>query len=239
MIIVDHNHPTIKAIRSNPKFAPHKYNGAYYYSVEIGKYFIPTIKTNRNWVTINVKSLAPRHAIVFAHNNVHLEWYKKYQGKDAILVCGMPETAERLKIYGKTIYLPLSVDVEEVARFRTDKTKDVCFCGRNEKRTSAVPDDVPSLEGMPRDMLLQELAKYRRAYAVDRCAIEAKILGCEVLNYGYNYGVQHPADFWQIIDSRDAAKMLQEALNQIDGTEEQKKSTQRKRKPTQEVPGKA
>lgn len=217
MIIIDHNHPRIRACRRNPKFAQHKFNGAYYYSIEIGKYFIPVIETDRNWVTINVKSEAPEHSIVFAHNNIHLEWYEKYKGKDAILVCGMPETAERLKIYGKTIYLPLSVDVEEVAQFRTEKTEEVCFVGRYEKRTQGVPAGIPCLASMPRETLLQQLAKYRKAYAVDRCAIEAKILGCEILYYGYNYGVPHPADFWQILDSRDAAKILQEKLNEIDG----------------------
>ena len=217
MIIIDHNHPKIRAIRNNPRFAPHKHNGAYYYSVEIGKYFIPEIKTDRNWVTINVGSEAPEHVIVFAHNNVRLEWYEKYKGKDAILVCGMPETAERLKCYGKTIYLPLSVDVEEVAKYRTEKTENVCFVGRYEKRTDDVPNGIPCLASMPRTDLLRELAKYRKAYAVDRCAIEAKILGCEVLEYGYNYGVRHPSDFWQIIDSRDAAKMLQKMLDEIDG----------------------
>ena len=217
MIIVDHNHPRIRRIRSNPKFAPNKHNGAYYYSVEIGKYFIPVIQTDRNWVTMNVKQEAPRHAIVFAHNNIHLEWYAKYRNKDAILVCGMPETAERLKVYGKTIYLPLSVDVREVERYRTEKTEDVCFVGRKSKRNARVPVGVPCLEGMPRPQLLTELAKYRRAYAVDRCAVEAKVLGCQVLEYGYNYGVRHSEDFWQILDSRDAAKILQTELDKIDG----------------------
>ena len=217
MIIIDHNHPRIQAVRRSPGFTQHKHNGAYYYSIEIAKYFIPVIETDRNWVTMNVKSEAPSHAIVFAHNNVHLEWYEKYKGKDAILVCGIPETAERLKIYGKTIYLPLSVDVEEVARYRAEKTEDVCFVGRYEKKTPEVPADVPCLASMPRPMLLKELARYRKAYAVDRCAIEAKILGCEVLDYGYNYGVKHPAEFWQILDSRDAAKILQAELDRIDG----------------------
>lgn len=216
-IIIDHNHPTIVKVRNSASFRPHKHNGAYYYSVEIGKYFIPTIETDRNWVTINVKKEAPEHVIVFAHNNIHLEWYEKYKDKDAIFVCGMPETAERLTMYGKTIYLPLSVDVKEVEQYRTNKTKDTCFVGRLEKLNNMVPRNIPYLEGMSRDQLLKELAKYQKAYAVDRCAIEAKILGCEILEYGYNYGVPHHPDFWKIIDSRDAAKMLQVELDKIDG----------------------
>ena len=35
--------------------------------------------------------------------------------------------------------------------------------------------------------------------------------------YGYNYGVQHTPDFWKVVDSRDAAKMLQKELDEIDG----------------------
>lgn len=217
-MIIDHNHPWIVALRNSKGFEQHKYNGAYYYSIEIGRFFIPTIETDRNWVTINVNRIeTPEHAIVFAHNNVHLEWYEKYKGKDAVFVCGMPETAERLKVYGKTIYLPLSVDVSEVKQYRTEKTKNACYVGRKEKRTAAVPKGIPCLESMPREELLSELAKYRAAYCVDRCAIEAKILGCEVLDYGYDYGVPHTPDFWRVFDSRDAAKLLQQKLKEVDG----------------------
>lgn len=217
MVVIDHNHPYIQRVHSLPGFQRNRHNGAYYYSLEIGQFFIPTIETDRNWVTINVPNVVLSHAIVFAHNNVHLEWYEKYQGKDAIFVCGMPETAERLKVYGKTIYLPLSIDTEYVRKFRTEKTKDVCYVGRMEKWTKDVPLGIVRLADMPRDTLLAELAKFRRAYAVDRCAIEARCLDCEVIPNNYNYGVKHPADFWQVFDSRDAAKMLQERLDEIDG----------------------
>lgn len=222
MIVIDHNHPAIVALRNSPGFKRNKYNGAYYYSVEIAKYFIPTIVTDRNWVTMNVKTEMLDHAIVFAHNNVHLEWYEKYRDKDVILVCGMPETAERLRKYARTIYLPLSVDVEEVEQYRTKKTFDTCFVGRREKWTDRITIGTPCLNGMPREDLLRSLAKYRRAYAVDRCAIEAKILGCEVLEYGYNYGVPHPPEFWEVLDSRDAAKILQKELDEIDGKDTEK-----------------
>lgn len=216
-MVIDHNHPYIQKVHSSPRFQRNRYNGAYYYSVEIGQFFIPTIKTDRNWVTMNVPSQLLHHAIVFAHNNVHLEWYAKYKNADAIFVCGMPETAERLKVYGKTIYLPLSIDTEYVSQFRTEKTEEVCYVGRREKFTNDIPADITRLTGMPRPELLEALAKYRKAYAVDRCAIEAKCLGCEVIPYSYNYGVKHNADFWQVIDSRDAADMLQIELNKIDG----------------------
>lgn len=217
MIIVDHTHPRIQ--RAHEKRPWNRYNGGVYYSQEIAKYFIPAIKTDRNWVTMNVKSLVVDHAIVFVHNNIHIEWYEKYKGLDVVLVCGMPETVERVKPFGKAIYLPLSVDVDYVSQFRTEKTKDVCFVGRAEKKTDRVPADVPCLEAMPRPELLAELAKFRKAYAVDRCAIECKILGTEVLQYGYGYGVEHTPDFWKVVDSREAAAMLQAELNRIDGKE--------------------
>lgn len=217
MIIIDHNHPWVVATRNQKSFAAHKYNGAYYYSLEIAEFFIPTITTDRNWVTMNVPNEAPAHSIVFAHNNVHLEWYEKYLGKDPVFVCGMPETAEKLRAYGSAIYLPLSIDTAYVSQFRTKQTKDVCYVGRREKRTSDVPEDIDCLEKMPRPELLSKLARYKRAYAVDRCAVEARCLGVEVLPYGYHYGVEHDPEFWQVVDSRDAARMLQEKLKFIDG----------------------
>ena len=221
-MVIDHNHPYIKRLHNQPGFQKNRYNGAYYYSKEIAKFFIPYIKTDRNWVTINVPKEALPHAIVFAHNNVHLEWYEKYKGLDPVFVCGMPETAERLKMYGETIYLPLSIDTEYVSKFRTEKTKEACFVGRREKLNDAVPKNIDILESMPRPALLAELARYRKAYAVDRCAIEAKCLGCEVIPYGYGYGVVHPVDFWKVIDSRDAAKMLQKKLNEVDHEDTEK-----------------
>ena len=217
MVVIDHTHPWIVTAHSSPAFRTNRFNGAYFYSVEIGQFFIPTIETDRNWVTINVPSVELEHAIVFAHNNVHLEWYEKYRGKDPIFVCGMPETAERLKMYGKTIYLPLSIDTEYVKQFRTEKRFDVCYVGRAGKRSPDLPKNIIYLENMPRPDLLAWVAQFRRAYAVDRCAIEARCLGCEILEYGYNYGVQHTPDFWKVVDSRDAAKMLQKELDEIDG----------------------
>ena len=126
--------------------------------------------------------------------------------------------SDKVKQYGKAIYLPLSVDVEYVTRFRAArKTKDTCFVGRPVKRTKQLPAGIDYLQSMPRELLLTELAQYEKAYAVDRCAIEAKILDCEVLDYGYNYGVPHSPDFWEIIDNSEAAEMLNVMVRNIDG----------------------
>ena len=58
------------------------------------------------------------------------------------------------------------------------------------------------------------MARYRNVYAIDRVAIEAKVLGCSVLPYDRRFP---DPNFWEVIDSRDAAKMLQGILDDIDG----------------------
>lgn len=189
-----------------------KWNGAYYYSKEIVKNIIPRIKTDRNWVTINCKEAAD-HSIVFVHNNLHPEHYdylKQY--KDIILVVGVPETAPKMAHLGKVIYLPLSVDVGYVEKFRCEKDKDVCFVGRPSKfeGTKAIGDYIG---GVPREELLERLAHYKQAYAVGRCAIEARILGCEILPYDPRF--PNPA-LWTIIDNAEAAAILQHELDVIE-----------------------
>lgn len=190
-----------------------QWNGAYYYSKEIVENIIPRVKTDRNWVTINCSDAAD-HSIVFIHNNLHPEHYdflKNYH--DLILVVGVPETASKVAHLGKTIYLPLSVDILNVAQYKCEKDKDLCFVGRPTKfdGTCATGD---CISGVPREQLLTRLAHYKRAYAVGRCAIEAKILGCEILPYDPRFP---DPSVWKILDNKDAAKILQKELDKIDG----------------------
>lgn len=129
-----------------------RYNGAFFYSKEICKNIIPNVKTDRNWITINVKDAGCDHAIVFIHNNLHpehYEWLSKY--KDLILVCGIPETVDKVKHLGKAIYLPLSIDVAFVKSFYVEeKTKSKAFVGRACKhRGIDLPDGIDYLENMP------------------------------------------------------------------------------------------
>lgn len=193
------------------------FNGAFYYAKEIEKFIVPRVNTDRNWVLINCPGQCWDHSIVFIHNNNKPElywWLKDYE--DLILVCGVPETCEKVKHLGTPIYLPLSVDVGYVEQFKRDeKTRDVCYVGRRSKtRTAPVPKGIDFLSGMKRQELLKALADYEQAYAVGRCAIEAKILGCEVLSFDPRYP---DPDRWQILDSRDAAAILQKKLDEIDG----------------------
>lgn len=213
MVIINHDHPAYRKRWYDNK---NRFNGAFFYSKEICKNMIPYINTYRNWITINIPPIGIDNSIVFIHNNKHPEnydWLGRYT--DLILVCGIPETVEKVKHLGNAIYLPLSVDVKRVELYSCEKTKDVAFVGRMAKRMGYIfPPNTDYIENMPRNKLLAEMAKYRKVYAVGRAAIEAKVLGCEVLPYDERFP---DPDIWKIVDNRDAAKILQTALNEIDG----------------------
>lgn len=221
------SHRNIKYKEKRARLGKNKFNGAFYYSKEIVENIIPNVDTDRNWITVNIPGNGWDHSIVFVHNNLHPEnynWMSRF--KDLVFVCGVEETRDKVKHLGKTIYLPLSIDVEAVSQFARDKDKDVCFAGRENKRLRGnVPADVEYLEGLPRKMFLPELARYEKAYAVGRCALEAKALGCEILPYDDRYP---DPDVWQVLDNKEAAKILQKEMDRIDGKvkEETKEETQ-------------
>lgn len=222
-MIIDHNHPEYIARRR--KLGKGKYNGCYYYSKEIVDNIIPRIKTTRDWNTIG-RDVAGMHdgMIVFLHDNStpwHYDWLKNY--KDLVLICSSDYTRQSVIYSGKTIYLPMSIDTEYVKQFRAKKkTKGTCFVGnvwvKNNIRSMTypsvgIPDKVDSFSSMPREKLLKKVAKYRRCYAIDRCAQECQVLGCELLDLDVNYGCDSRA----VLDNRDAAKILQKELDKIDG----------------------
>lgn len=213
-MIISHEHR--KYIAKHNHIGAGRYNGAYYYSKEICRYIIPAVETDRNRITINVPGIGVEHSIVFIHNNLHPEhydWLSRYS--DLILVCGVPETCEKVSHLGKAIYLPLSVHVADVEPYRCEKTKDTAYVGRRGKRKNIeFPTDTVFIEGLPRKRFLKEMAKFKRVYAVGRAAIEAKILGCEILPYDERFP---DPDIWRVIDSSEAAQMLQEKLNEVDG----------------------
>ena len=211
--VISHNHPRYR--KRLEEIGDGRYNGAFYYSQEICRFMIPTIKTDRNWITVNIPGVGTDHAIVFVHNNLHPEHYDhlaKY--KDLILVCGIEETTIKVARLGTPILLPLSVDLEEVRRYAREKTKGVAFVGRGAKRNGIdLPRGIDYIEGLPRTELLQTMAQYQAVYAVGRTAIEAKALGCEVLPYDPRYP---DPGLWEVLDSRKAAEILQEKLSAID-----------------------
>ena len=198
----------------NPRY--NRNNGAYWYSVEIGKYFIPTIKTDRNWVTLGCYGKCFDHSIVFAHSNLNPEVYSYLEPfDDLLLICSWPQQMDAVKQWGKPLFLPMSVDVDFVKQYRREKDRDICFAGRAEKCTDTLryTPGLDFISEVDRHTFLTELARYKRVYAIDRVAIEAKVLGCEVLPYDDRFP---DPDFWEVIDSRDAAKMLQGILNEVD-----------------------
>lgn len=211
-MIIDHDYPPYREIWSGS--GQNKWNGAFFYSKEIVKNIIPNVKTDRNWLTINTRGYCLNNSIVFIHNNKYpenYEWLKKYQ--NLILVCGIETTVKKVARFGKAIYLPLSVDVADVEKYKAPKTKKVAFAGRPEKATWAV-GNCDRLQGIPRTELLKAMAQYEQVYAVGRVAIEAKILGCKVLPYDPRFP---DPSIWKILDNRDAAKMLQKEIDKIDG----------------------
>lgn len=223
-IIIDHNREEYKQARD--RIGVHRWNGAYYYSKEIVQNIIPLVKTDRSWITIKAGTAGRSHSICFVHNNIAFEKSYEYmkQFDDVVYVVGLPDMVERARALGKVIYLPLSVDVEYVRKFRTKKTKDTAFVGRPDIRPRVkeeygveLPADIDFIEGLPRKELLTTMAQYRNVYAIGRTAIEAKVLGCNILSY-------HPRvpdpEMWQVLDNSEAAAMLQVELDRIDGKAE-------------------
>lgn len=194
-------------------------NGAYFYSKEIVNRIIPNIKTDRNWMTLNIPGVKADHSIIFIHNNKNPETRYKWLRclDDIVLVCAFDNTAKAVEKYGKTIVLPLSVDVSRVEDFKTNepKIKDCAFAGRKSKAEGLeFPLGCDFLAGMPRDELLTAMNQYRTIYAVGRCAIEARILGCDIGVYDPRYP---DPSIWEIHDNLEMVPILQKALDEIDG----------------------
>ena len=231
-MIIDHTHPEYIELRKAT--GKGKYNGCYYYSREIVKNIIPNVKTWRGWNTVgkDVKGMQD-HMIVFLHDNStpwHYEWLHKY--KDLVLACSSKYTALSVAYSGHVVMLPMSIDTEYVKRFKAKrKTKDTCFVGNVWVRDNMtdpdsvfIPDNTDFLSGMGRVHLLKELAKYRHCIAIDRCAQEATVLGCDVHRPETRYGCDYVKGGY--LDNREAAKMLQAELDKIDDSKGGKNAIQ-------------
>ena len=195
-------------------------NGAYWYSKELYENIIPHIKTRRNWVLVNIKDQCYDNSIVFIHNNKNPErywWLCTY--RNLILVCSQYKTLRfisELFPYFHCIYSPLSIDVSYVSQFKVKrKTKDVAYFGRFEKCPKKILEDnkIDKIYGESRTKLLKELAEYKTVYAIGRCAIEAKCLGCNVINHK---GEWENTEF-KLRDNSEVIPELQRLLNEIDG----------------------
>lgn len=212
-MIIDYQHPAYQMKHRAMYGSVGKYNGAYYYSKEIREFLIPKIKTDRNWITINLPGFGADHSIVFIHNNLNpyrYDWLSKYH--DLILVVGVPETAEKVAHLGKTIYLPLPIDEANVVKYIVEKDKEVCYAGRGRKFIGKKVKGDPICD-LPREEMLARMAHYKKCYAVGRTAIEARILGCEILPYDPRFP---DPSIWQPFTYDDAVEYLQNKLDEID-----------------------
>lgn len=199
------------------------YNGAYFYSKDIVKNIIPRIKTTRSWDTLGMKAIgSTEHAIVFIHHCINWDkvygWLDKY--KDHIYVVSTKPTFEWSVEQGKkTILLPLSIDVDYVSQFKTEKTKDACYAGnrwlfKREDERNNIPKDVDfPRKNIPREELLQFIAPYKKLYAIGRCALEGMVLGCEIKPF---YRAYPDPSYWKVMDNKDAAVLLQQALDMVE-----------------------
>ena len=195
-------------------------NGAYYYSKELLENVVPFIKTKRDWVLINVKEQCCDGAIVFIHNNKNPERYYWLEGyKDLILVCSQPKTLKiMIEMFPKyhCILIPLSIDTEYVKKFKPKrKTKDTAYFGRSIKCPENIQrdDKIVKLFSTDREKLLKEVGKFRKVYAIGRCALEALCLGCQVLTHEGEYeGVE-----FVLVDNKEVIPELQRLLHEIDG----------------------
>lgn len=196
-------------------------NGAYYYSKEICENIIPRVKTDRSWITVNSEHKCTDHAIVWIHNNEAPDHYDHLVNyKDLILICVFPSTLRAMiERHPKChcIYLPLSIDIDYVKKFKAKrKTKSTCYFGRMAKCPLEIAENekIDKIYGNSRDDLLTKVSKYKTVYAVDRCALEAKALGCKVIPCCLEY---NKGDKFALIDNKETAKELQRLLNEIDG----------------------
>ena len=195
-------------------------NGAYYYSKELYENVVPKIKTDRDWVLINAEHQCSDRAIVFIHNNAHPERYKWLAPfKDLILVCSTIKTLKTMiEMYPKNhcIFIPLSIDTKYVKQFKPKrKSKDTAYFGRIVKCPEDILNDpkVDKLYYLDRDKLLATVGKYKKVYAIGRCALEAECLGCKVLPHAGEYeNVEFP-----LYDNKEIIPELQRLLNEIDG----------------------
>lgn len=194
-------------------------NGAFWYSKELYENIVPKIKTKRGWCLINVENQCEDDMIVFIHNNANperYEWLRNY--KNLILVCSQPKTLNAMiEMFPKfhCIYIPLSIDTKYVKQFKAKrKTKDTAYFGRKTKCPKSISVDVKidKINGDDREKLLKQVAKYKKVYAIGRCALEAKCLGCEVLHHEGEY---QNIDF-PLLDNKDVIPELQRLLNEID-----------------------
>ena len=97
------------------------------------------------------------------------------------------------------------------------KSRKYAYYGRKEKCPQDILEDetVDKIFGNDRDECLKLVAKYKNVFAIGRCALEAKCLGCNVLSHAGEY---ENVDF-EVKDNKEIIPELQRLINEIDGKE--------------------
>ena len=117
----------------------------------------------------------------------------------------------KVRKYGRTIYLPLSIDIDYVRGYREPKTKEICYAGRaNKIHKDKVPQGVEFLQNRTHPDMLRELSRYKKVYAVGLAALEAKALDCKILPYDPRFP---DPDVWVLRDIKDMVPELQKKLD--------------------------
>lgn len=216
-IIQDHNSYEYLEARSKLKLGKH--NGAYYYSKEIVENFIPKIKTDLNWQTINHQT-APDNCIVFVHSNNALHRYDYLLNyKNVVLVCSTNHSKDKLisKGHRQVIYVPLSIDTEYLDKFKSETKSGEIACGNiwaftDETKKYFRDNNIIHYHDLQRDELLTLMGKSKRVYAIGRTAMEAIYLGAEVIQPDKEYPVEKYDTYYT---QDDAIRIMQEQLDNL------------------------
>lgn len=196
-----------------------KWNGGYYYSMDIENHIAPKIETDRPINVLGVKTCGgTNRMLVFIHNYLDASdyfWMRKF---DDVIIVSSDYNVEKplLDVKLRVIHLPLSVNVAEVAKHKiTKKTQEECYVGnqwafKKQELQELVPPEVHRFGEMPRERMWDTIAKYKYVYAIGLCAIESRILGCRLKMSRYRY--PDPEEAFKVFDLDEAAQCLNEGL---------------------------
>lgn len=196
-------------------------NGAYWYAKEIEEIILPELSHLNLWInTVGALFFLPREipkgAVIVCHDNINtVRTYMKLFKLGILWICSKQSVADTLIKHGeKAVYIPLSVDTEYVKQFkRQRRTKDTAYVGNawsfKKKFLQSLPDNIDQLNGMEREDLLRDMAKYKNVIAEGRCLIEAMVLGANWSLPTYeNINIIER----EVLDTREALPMWREVL---------------------------
>lgn len=164
-------------------------NGAHHYAREIEDIILPELELTNSIVTAGAGLYKPHEipdgSIILCHNNkTPGKSYRALFRKNMLWVCSKESTVEKMEAFReRAVYIPLSIDTQYVAQFKTEKTREIAFVGNpwgfKREYLASLPKHIDQLNGLSRKELLMEMAKYKKVIAEGRCLMEAQVLGCE------------------------------------------------------------